>query len=214
MLGLYNFPNLCLQWVRNSYILTMFDFGGVAQLVRASACHAEGRGFKSHHSRHLISKPISHFGVVPMTISVNIIKLEHAKDLPLPVYATEHSAGMDLLAANDAEMIIKAGEVALVPTGIAIALPVGMEAQIRPRSGLAAKNGITVLNSPGTIDADYRGEIKVILINHSKSDFTVERGMRIAQMVISQYQRIILNEVETLDQTDRGSGGFGSTGVV
>ena len=148
-----------------------------------------------------------------MTTSVNIIKLDHAKDLPLPTYATLHSAGVDLLAANDAVMTIKAGEVVLVPTGIAIALPIGMEAQVRPRSGLAAKNGITVLNSPGTIDADYRGEVKVILINHSKADFVVERGTRIAQMVISQYQRINLNEVDTLDQTDRGSGGFGSTGV-
>lgn len=146
-------------------------------------------------------------------IKVNIIKLPHASDLPIPHYATEKSAGMDLTAAVDASVTIKAGGgVELIPTGIAIALPSGTEAQVRPRSGLAAKNGVTVLNSPGTIDADYRGEIKVILINHSQTDFVVERGMRIAQMVIAKYEHVSLNEVESLDETTRGSGGFGSTG--
>ncbi|GAB4164774.1 MAG: dUTP diphosphatase [Rickettsiaceae bacterium] len=139
-------------------------------------------------------------------------KLEHAKDLPLPHYATEQSAGMDLSAAVDGDVVIKSGQVEIIPTGIAIALPSGTEAQIRPRSGLAAKNGITVLNTPGTIDADYRGEIKVILINHSKEDFTVTRGMRIAQMVIANYVHAKLQEVESLDNTNRGVGGFGSTG--
>ena len=143
---------------------------------------------------------------------VSIIKLDHAKDLPLPQYATDQSAGMDLAAAIDVDSIIKAGDVQIVPTGIALGLPRGTEAQIRPRSGLAAKNSITVLNSPGTIDADYRGELKVILINHGKSDFTITRGMRIAQMVIAKYEHVILEEVESLEETNRGTSGFGSTG--
>ena len=143
---------------------------------------------------------------------VSIIKLDHAKDLPLPRYATDQSAGMDLAAAIDADLIIKAGDVQIVPTGIALGLPRGTEAQIRPRSGLAAKNSITVLNSPGTIDADYHGELKVILINHGKSDFTITRGMRIAQMVIAKYEHVILEEVDSLEETNRGTSGFGSTG--
>lgn len=143
---------------------------------------------------------------------VSIIKLDHAKDLPLPHYATDQSAGMDLAAAIDADLIIKAGDVQIVPTGIALGLPRGTEVQIRPRSGLAAKNSITVLNSPGTIDADYRGELKVILINHGKSDFTITRGMRIAQMVIAKYEHVILEEVDSLEETNRGTSGFGSTG--
>ena len=143
---------------------------------------------------------------------VSIIKLDHAKDLPLPQYATDQSAGMDLAAAIDVDLIIKAGDVQIVPTGIALGLPRGTEAQIRPRSGLAAKNSITVLNSPGTIDADYRGELKVILINHGKTDFTITRGMRIAQMVIAKYEHVVLEEVESLDETTRGVSGFGSTG--
>ncbi len=143
---------------------------------------------------------------------VSIIKLDHAKDLPLPHYATDQSAGMDLAAAIDADLIIKAGEVQIVPTGVALGLPHGTEAQIRPRSGLAAKNSITVLNSPGTIDADYRGELKVILINHGKTDFTITRGMRIAQMVIAKYEHVILEEVDSLEETSRGTSGFGSTG--
>ena len=143
---------------------------------------------------------------------VSIIKLDHAKDLPLPHYATDQSAGMDLAAAIDVDLIIKAGDVQIVPAGIALGLPRGTEAQIRPRSGLAAKNSITVLNSPGTIDADYRGELKVILINHGKSDFTITRGMRIAQMVIAKYEHVILEEVDSLEETSRGTSGFGSTG--
>lgn len=147
-----------------------------------------------------------------MKLSVKITKLQHARDLALPAYATSQSAGMDLLAAVFEPIVVKAGEIAIIPTGIAIALPEGFEAQIRPRSGLAAKFGITVLNTPGTIDADYRGEIKVILINHSSSDFVIERGMRIAQMVVARYEHIILEEVQSLEDTLRGSQGFGSTG--
>jgi dUTP pyrophosphatase len=151
----------------------------------------------------------------PMTtpLTVSITQLLHAKGLNLPKYATEQSAGLDLEAAIDTPLTLKPGERALVATGLAIALPAGYEAQIRPRSGLAAKNGVTVLNSPGTIDADYRGEIKVILANLGAEPFTVERGMRVAQMVIAQHSRVSWNAVETLDETERGEGGFGSTGV-
>ncbi|WP_342278989.1 dUTP diphosphatase [Candidatus Tisiphia endosymbiont of Myopa tessellatipennis] len=145
-------------------------------------------------------------------MNIKIKKLEHSADL-LPSYATEHSAGMDLIAANIEPITIKSQEVKLVPTGICIALPSHLEAQIRPRSGLALKHGVTVLNSLGTIDADYRGEIKVILINHHpKEDFVIERGMKIAQMVIARYEQILWDEVDSLDETSRGSGGFGSTG--
>jgi len=146
-----------------------------------------------------------------MNSKIRIKKLDHSVD-QLPEYATKHSAGMDLTAANSESVIIKSREIKLIPTGISIALPLGFEAQIRPRSGLAAKHGITVLNSPGTIDADYRGEIKVILINHSADDFLIERGMKIAQMVIAKYEAIIWEEVESLGETVRGDGGFGSTG--
>lgn len=148
-----------------------------------------------------------------MQVKVKISKLEHAIELPLPYYATEHSSGMDLYAANSVTVVIKSGEFKVIPTGISIALPPGFEAQIRPRSGLAAKNGITVLNSPGTIDADYRGEIKAILINHGANDFAIERGMRIAQMVIASYSRVSLEQVNQHDQTSRGTAGFGSTGI-
>ena len=148
-----------------------------------------------------------------MVIEVKIKQLPHGKDLNLPAYATEHSAGMDLMAAIDQDIIIKKGERKLIPTGIAIALPDGYEAQIRPRSGLALKNGITVLNTPGTIDADYRGEIGVILINLSEEEFKVSKAMRIAQMIIARYTRAQFNLVEDLDNTVRGEGGFGSTGV-
>ena len=148
-----------------------------------------------------------------MTITqVKIKKLEKFFG-SLPEYATEHSAGMDLIAANEQPITIKAGEIQLIPTGIAIALPDSFEAQIRPRSGLAVKHGITVANSPGTIDADYRGEIKVILINLGKEDFIIEKGMRIAQMIIAKYERILWEESSALEETMRGSGGFGSTGV-
>jgi dUTP pyrophosphatase len=147
------------------------------------------------------------------SLKVLISQMPHAQGLGLPKYGTEHAAGMDLEAAIDSPLTLKPGERLLVPTGVAIALPEGYEAQIRPRSGLAAKNGVTVLNSPGTIDADYRGEIKVILTNLGTEPFTIERGMRIAQMVIAAYSRVDWNLVDTLDETDRGAGGFGSTGT-
>lgn len=147
-------------------------------------------------------------------IRVPIVRItEVADDLPLPRYATEHSAGMDICAAVDGEYVLRAGETGLIPTGFAIALPEGYEAQIRPRSGLAIKHQITVLNSPGTIDADYRGEVKVILINLGKQDFVIRRGDRIAQMVIAPYTRITWSEQDVLDTTTRGSGGFGHTGT-
>ena len=147
-----------------------------------------------------------------MTI-LKIKKLENGKDLPLPKYETEGSAGMDLLAAVVDPVVIKPGEIKLIPTGISIALEKGFEAQVRPRSGLALKNGITVLNSPGTIDSDYRGEVCVILINHSNVDFTVSRKMRIAQVVIAKHECAKIVEVEDLDKTARSENGFGSTGV-
>ncbi|HEX2753150.1 MAG TPA: dUTP diphosphatase [Alphaproteobacteria bacterium] len=131
----------------------------------------------------------------------------------MPAYATALSAGVDLEAAVETPVTLKPGERQLIPTGLAMALPDGFEAQIRPRSGLAFKNGVTVLNSPGTIDADYRGEIKVILANLGAEDFTVERGMRVAQMVIAPYTQVAWDVVEELDETARGAGGFGSTGT-
>ena len=147
-------------------------------------------------------------------IRVNIRQMPHAVGLPLPAYQTAHAAGLDLLAAvpEDAPMVLAPGTHATVPTGLAIALPEGFEAQVRPRSGLAAKHGVTVLNSPGTIDADYRGEIQVILINHGADAFTIRRGERIAQMVIVPVVQAKLVPVASLSDTDRGSGGFGSTG--
>lgn len=147
------------------------------------------------------------------TVAVSITQLPQARGLNLPKYATEMSAGVDLEAAVEAPVTLKPGERQLIPTGLAIALPQGYEAQIRPRSGLALKNGVTVLNSPGTVDADYRGEIKVILANLGGEAFTVERGMRIAQMVIARHEQVEWNVVDQLDETARGAGGFGSTGV-
>ena len=148
------------------------------------------------------------------TADVRITRLAHAQDLPLPSYQTALAAGLDLTAAlpADAPLNLAPGARALVPCGIAIALPEGFEAQVRPRSGLAAKHGLTVLNSPGTIDADYRGEIQVILVNLGNESVAVTRGMRIAQMVVATVTRAQLTEVDSLDQTRRGSGGFGSTG--
>jgi len=147
-----------------------------------------------------------------MTIKVPVLRLPHGADLSLPAYATPQSAGVDLRAAIDQTMILPPlGRVA-VPTGLALALPDGYEAQIRPRSGLALNDGITVLNSPGTIDADYRGEIKVILINLSHRPFAIERAQRIAQMVIAPVVQIEWNEVPVLGDTVRGAGGYGSTG--
>jgi dUTP pyrophosphatase len=148
-----------------------------------------------------------------MVIEIAIKQLEHGKDLNLPSYATSHSAGMDLMAAIGEDIVIKPGERKLVPTGIAIALPDGYEAQIRPRSGLALKNGITVLNTPGTIDADYRGEIGIVLINLGNEDFIITKGMRIAQMIVASYIQAKFNLVEDLNSTARGEGGFGSTGT-
>lgn len=144
--------------------------------------------------------------------SVQICQMDTANDLPLPAYATAQSAGMDLYAAVTDSVKLAPGETAMIATGLKIALPDNMEAQIRPRSGLAAKFGVTVLNSPGTIDADYRGEIKVILINHGQADFMIERGERIAQMVIAPVTQIQWEPVSVLSDTSRGSGGFGSTG--
>jgi dUTP pyrophosphatase len=145
---------------------------------------------------------------------LRIMRLPHALDLPLPAYQSEFAAGLDLLAAVPAAAPIQLapGERAVIPTGIAIALPPGTEGQVRPRSGLAAQHGITVLNSPGTIDADYRGEIHVILVNFSRELFTVERGTRIAQLVVAATMQIMICEVANLDETTRGVRGLGSTG--
>lgn len=148
------------------------------------------------------------------TADIRITRLPHAQDLPLPAYQTALAAGLDLIAAvpADAPITMLPGARAMVPTGLAIALPEGFEAQVRPRSGLAVKHGLTVLNSPGTIDADYRGEIQVILINLGGESVSIARGMRIAQMVVATVARAVFTEADNLDKTDRGSGGFGSTG--
>jgi dUTP pyrophosphatase len=147
-------------------------------------------------------------------IQIDIRQLPHAAGLPLPAYQSAHAAGLDLLAAvpQDTPLLLAPGKHAMVPTGLVIALPKGFEAQVRPRSGLAATHGVTVLNSPGTIDADYRGEVSVILINHGAEPFTIRRGERIAQMVIAPVVQARLNPVDSLPDTSRGSGGFGSTG--
>ena len=145
--------------------------------------------------------------------NIAITRLPHGKDLALPAYATVHSAGMDLMAAIAAPITLAPGARKLVPTGIAIALPDGFEAQVRPRSGLALKHGISIVNAPGTVDADYRGEIGVVLINLGQEPFTIERGMRIAQMVIAPYTRARFSEVLELPSSERGAGGFGSTGT-
>lgn len=147
------------------------------------------------------------------SISVSLKRLPHGADLPLPHYQTDEAAGMDLYAAIDAPLTLSPGSQAMVPTGLSMALPSGYEAQVRPRSGLAAKHGVTVLNTPGTIDADYRGEIKVILINHGSKDFEIARGERIAQMLFAPVTRAALAEVDSLPETARGEGGFGSTGT-
>jgi dUTP pyrophosphatase len=150
-----------------------------------------------------------------VSIEVRIARLPHGSDLPLPAYQSALAAGLDLLAAvsADAPIEIAPGGRAMIPTGIAIALPPGSEGQIRPRSGLAARHGVTVLNAPGTIDADYRGEIQVILVNIGAEPFVVTRGMRIAQLVIAPIQQVKLVESASLDTTSRASGGFGSTGI-
>ena len=147
-------------------------------------------------------------------VKVEIRQLPHGEGLALPAYQSAHAAGLDLLAAvpEEAPLILAPGQRALVPTGLSIALPPGFEAQIRPRSGLAAKHGITVLNAPGTVDADYRGEVGVLLINHGDTPFAIRRGERIAQMVIAAVVRAELVAAPLLPATERGSGGFGSTG--
>ncbi len=145
-------------------------------------------------------------------VAIQVVRLPHAEGLALPAYATEGAAGMDLLAAVTAPLVIAPGGRALVPTGLCIALPAGFELQVRPRSGLALKNGIMLANSPGTIDEDYRGELGIIVLNGGESPFTVERGMRIAQAVVAPVTRAVWQEVPALPATVRGAGGFGSTG--
>ncbi len=143
---------------------------------------------------------------------VQIQRLPHGSGIDLPFYATTHAAGADIRAAVEADISIPPGEHKLIPTGFAMALPDEFEAQVRPRSGLALKHGVTVLNTPGTIDADYRGEVGVILINHGKEPFTVQRGDRIAQMIIAPFVQARFEIAESLSETDRGAGGFGSSG--
>ena len=145
-------------------------------------------------------------------LSMTKVKIVNKSGQPVPAYATPLSAGMDLRACLEAPVTLGPLERTLVPTGLFIALPAGFEAQVRPRSGLAAKHGITVLNTPGTIDADYRGEVKVILVNLSNTPFEIVPGERIAQLVVARHERVEWEEVETLDETERGAGGFGSTG--
>ena len=148
-----------------------------------------------------------------MSVSVAVTRLPHGEDLDLPAYETSDAAGMDLPAAVEHDVEIAPGARCLIPTGLAIALPPSYEAQIRPRSGLALRNGISLVNSPGTIDADYRGEVGVIVINHGDEPFTVTRGMRIAQMVVAPVTQAVWDEVSELAETERGAGGFGSTGT-
>lgn len=147
-------------------------------------------------------------------LGIALRRLAHGKDLPLPVYGTAAAAGMDLLAAVENDVVLAPGARVLVPTGIEIAIPLGFEGEVRPRSGLALRHGVTVLNAPGTIDADYRGEVGVILVNHGITAFTVTRGMRIAQLVVGPVARVGWQEVEALPETSRGPGGFGSTGGI
>ena len=149
-------------------------------------------------------------------VQVRLMRLPHGEDLPLPAYQSAHASGLDLYAAvpADAPVAIAPGERAMIPTGIAIALPAGTEGQVRPRSGLAIRHGVTVLNAPGTVDADYRGEIQVVLVNLGQKSFTVERGMRIAQLVVTATMQSVICEVANLDETTRGIGGFGSTGTA
>ncbi|MFO1149852.1 MAG: dUTP diphosphatase [Alsobacter sp.] len=150
-----------------------------------------------------------------MTVTVNLMRLPHAEGLPLPRYETSQAAGMDLYAAvaEDGEITLESGKWGLVPTGLKLHLPEGYEAQVRPRSGLALKHGVTVLNAPGTIDADYRGELGVVLVNHGPAPFVVTRGMRVAQLVVAPVVQVVLAERSSLEETPRGRGGFGSTGV-
>jgi dUTP pyrophosphatase len=148
------------------------------------------------------------------SIEIEVVRLPHGRDLALPDYATSAAAGADLLAAIDRDIVLAPLDRCIVPTGISLALPVGFEAQVRPRSGLAARHGISLVNAPGTIDADYRGEVGVILINLGREPFTINRGMRIAQLIVARHARAVWREVDELDRTARGAGGFGSTGVA
>jgi dUTP pyrophosphatase len=149
-------------------------------------------------------------------VDVRVVRLPHGADLPLPAYQSALAAGVDLLAAvpADVPVLIAPGAWAAIPTGLTLALPPGTEGQVRPRSGLAARSGVTVLNAPGTIDADYRGEVKVLLINHGREPFTVERGARVAQLIVAPVVPVTLVEAASLDGTARGAGGFGSTGTA
>jgi len=144
---------------------------------------------------------------------IEVQRLPHASDLPLPGYATSGAAGLDLVAAIEGEIVLQPGRHQAVPTGIALALPSGIEGQVRPRSGLALKHGVTVLNAPGTIDSDYRGEVTAILINHGLAPFTITRGMKIAQLVVAAHARVEWSETTALNATARGTAGFGSTGL-
>jgi len=150
------------------------------------------------------------------TVDLLVTRLPHAADLPLPAYHSAQAAGLDLTAAvpSDAPMTIAPGDRATVPTGLVLALPAGCEGQVRPRSGIAARHGVTVLNAPGTIDADYRGEVLVILVNHGSEPFMVTRGMRIAQLIVARHEHANIVETPHMVPTDRGTGGFGSTGLA
>lgn len=148
-----------------------------------------------------------------LTIDVPVLQTQSGEGLPYPTYATKGSSGLDLLAANDGDVTVSPGKIELIPVGISLALPEGFEGQVRPRSGLALRHGLTMVNAPGTIDADYRGEIKVIVTVLGSEPFTIERGMRIGQLVIAPVARAVLKPVETLAVTDRGEGGFGHTGL-
>ena len=149
----------------------------------------------------------------PITLKLLRLHPERDSDLPLPQAATAGSAGLDLRAAVTEPVVLAPGERKAIPTGLAMAVPVGAEVQVRPRSGLAIRHGITLINSPGTVDADYRGEVQVLLVNHGQEDFVVERGMRIAQAVVARLTPVVVQAVDSLDETARGSGGFGSTGL-
>lgn len=150
---------------------------------------------------------------LPMTVDVRVLRLPHAEDLPLPVYATGGAAGADLCAAVDGEVVIGPGSREAVPTGLVLEIPEGFEAQVRPRSGLAIRQGLTIVNAPGTIDSDYRGELKVLLVNLGAEPVVITRGDRIAQMVVAPVTRADFVETDELSASDRGAGGFGSTGV-
>ena len=169
--------------------------------------------YKEFH--FLLWRIIRHGGYMESTITIQLMWLgsDIDKNVSMPCYMTSNSAGLDVCAAIDENLVLKPGDIKAVATGFAMAVPPGFEVQIRPRSGLALKYGISLINSPGTIDADYRGEVKVLLINHGKADFTVKRGDRIAQMVIKKVCKANLTVVEKLDITDRGDGGFGHTGI-